>query len=147
MSGVLVLATTAAQIITVADGSDPGSGRLGSVVAGLLGLACLAAGGLALYRAVRRAGAAKVRAWTATSLVLGAACVTLSAVLLLQSAGDVGSGNGRGGAFVALLMGLTGTSLGGLALPRSRPGGQGSGEQPTSYDADGSREAGTAGHD
>ncbi|GGX01050.1 DUF6223 family protein [Streptomyces lomondensis] len=50
----------------------------------------------------------------------GAAGMALGGLVAATADGGLGSGNGLGGAYVALLMGLTGTSLGALALTRSR---------------------------
>jgi hypothetical protein len=114
-------ASAAAELAAAAD--DSGSGRLGSVVAALVGIAAVAIGGLALKRTDR--WPARTRQNTAlTSLVLGLAGAAISAALLADSAGEVGTGNGRGGAIVGLAIGVLGIGVGGLATTRSRRAGR-----------------------
>ncbi|MEV4947299.1 DUF6223 family protein [Streptomyces sp. NPDC053755] len=94
-------------------------GRLGSLLAGLVGLAGVAAGTWALRSAGRTtAGFARSRAVVA--LVAGAIAMALGALVVATSDTGIGTGNGRGGAFVALAVGLTSLVLGGLARTRSR---------------------------
>jgi hypothetical protein len=113
----VLLAPTLVDIAAAAE--DPGSGRLGSVVAVLLGIASVAAGWLALAQARRRVAHNGLNA-ALTSLLLGLTGVVVSAVLLSDSGGDVGTGNGRGGSIVALAVGVVGIGVGGLATTRSR---------------------------
>jgi hypothetical protein len=94
-------------------------GRLGAVVAGLAGLAGVAAGTWALRSAGRTpVGFARSRAVVA--LVAGTIAMALGALVVATSDTGIGTGNGRGGAFVALAVGLTSLILGGLARTRSR---------------------------
>jgi len=92
-------------------------GRLGSLIAGVLGLTSLVIGGLALRSSsnirFRKRGAI-------VALIGGLACIVLSLMHLARATGSFGTGSGKLGAIVALVLGLTGMILGGIALARSR---------------------------
>jgi hypothetical protein len=95
-------------------------GRAKANMAALVGLISLVIGGLALARAAGRLGAGNGRIGAIVALVVGMIGVVLSVVHLATFTGGVGTGSGRAGAIVALVLGLSGTSVGGLALARSR---------------------------
>ena len=88
-----------------------GGGRTGAVVAGLVALVGVAAGGLALFRSAGRDGAI-------VALVTGLLGAALAVLHLLTSSGGIGTGNGRAGAIVAVLLGVGAMALGRLALAR-----------------------------
>jgi hypothetical protein len=95
------------------------AGRLGAIVAGLVGLAGTVIGWLAL-RSAGRAGTGRSAA--TVSLAAGLIGTALGALVVATAEGGVGTGNGLGGGIVAVVVGLTGAALGGLALARSRRG-------------------------
>ncbi|MFD0360495.1 DUF6223 family protein [Nocardia sp. GCM10030253] len=92
------------------------SGRLGAIVAALVGLTGVVIGGLALARNGNGNRGSKA----IVALVAGLTSTALGGLIVATSDGGIGTGNGLGGAFVALMVGLTSTALGGLALARSR---------------------------
>ncbi|MDW5325801.1 DUF6223 family protein [Plantactinospora sp. KLBMP9567] len=96
------------------------SGRIGSIVAGLLGLAGVVVGGLARARAAGRIGTGSGRRGAMVALALGIVGVVIGGVVAATSNGNIGTGNGLGGAIVAVALGLVSMALGGLALTRSR---------------------------
>ncbi|WP_155549107.1 DUF6223 family protein [Amycolatopsis camponoti] len=85
-------------------------GRVWSVVAALVGLAGVVAGGLALTRG---RGAA-------VALAAGAAGAAGGAVVVAMAKGGPGTGYGIVGGWAALVIGVVAAALGGLALARSR---------------------------
>ena len=89
------------------------SGRARALVGAVMGLISLVVGGVAVARSSGRALAI-------TALLLGLIGMILSVVHLGTSTGGFGTGGGRAGAIVGLVLSLIGTSLGGLALARSR---------------------------
>ncbi|MFI8338965.1 DUF6223 family protein [Streptomyces sp. NPDC085639] len=93
------------------------AGRLGSIVAGLVGLTGVVIGGLALARPTGRSG---TRSGRVGAVVAGLIAMALGGLVVATSDSGIGTGNGRGGAFVALLLGLIAVLVGGLALARSR---------------------------
>ncbi len=95
-------------------GTTPGRAR--ALAGAAVGLISLIIGGLALARAGRSDTG---RTAAIVALVLGVIALILSVVHLAGSTG-FGTGGGRAGAIVALVLALIGTSLGGLALSRSR---------------------------
>ncbi|MFG2004201.1 DUF6223 family protein [Spirillospora sp. NPDC048911] len=97
---------------------DMSAGRLGAIVAALLGLFGMVIGGLALARPAGRVGSR--RGGATMALVAGLIGVALGGLVAATAEGGLGSGNGLGGAYVALIVGLIGMALGGLALARSR---------------------------
>lgn len=94
-------------------------GRVGSLVAALVGLTGVVIGGRAL-RAAGRAGSGSGRTGAAGAVAAGLIGMALGGLVVATAAGGVGTGNGLGGAVVALVIGLISTALGGLALARSR---------------------------
>ncbi|HEY0700813.1 MAG TPA: DUF6223 family protein [Micromonospora sp.] len=96
------------------------AGRLGAIVATVLGLAGVVVGGLALGRPASRVGTGSGRLGATVALLAGVLGIALGGLVVATSDGGVGTGNGRGGAYVALVVGLIAVVLGGLALGRSR---------------------------
>ncbi|WP_268871934.1 DUF6223 family protein [Amycolatopsis orientalis] len=96
-------------------------GRIGSIVAGVLCLVGVVAGGLARVRS--RAGTGSGRRGALVAVATGATGVVVAGVVAAGSDGGIGTGNGLAGAFVALALGLAALVLGGLTLARSRPRG------------------------
>jgi uncharacterized membrane protein len=94
------------------------TGRLWSIVAGVVGLIGVVIGRLALIRSTHNIGSA--RRMGIVALGLGSIGVVLSVFHLASTTGGFGTGKGRAGAIVALIIGLIGTVLGWLALARSR---------------------------
>lgn len=95
------------------------AGRIGAVVAGLVGLIGAVIGGLAL-RSAGRIGTGSRRSGAIVALVAGLIGMALGGLVVANADGGIGTGNGLGGGIVALAVGLIGTILGGLALARSR---------------------------
>jgi Family of unknown function (DUF6223) len=95
------------------------SGRLGSIVAALVGLIGVVIGGLAL-RSAGRIGTGSGRLGAIVALVAGLIGMALGGLVVATADGGVGTGNGLGGGIVALVVGLISMVLGGLALARSR---------------------------
>ncbi len=116
----LLVAPAAAELSVAAGGIGTGSGRLGAVVAAVVGLISVVIGGLALARSAGRIGTGNGRAGAIVALVVGLIGMVLSVLHLAGSTGGFGTGNGRAGAIVALVVGLIGMNLGGLGLARSR---------------------------
>ncbi|WP_331766267.1 DUF6223 family protein [Embleya sp. NBC_00896] len=137
MSVRSVLAAPAAAHVSVqqsaAGVTDLSAGRLGAIVAALLGLTGVVIGGLALARSTGRvrtgsgtgfrAGTGSGRNGAIVALAAGLIAMALGGLVVATSDGGIGTGNGLGGAFVALVVGLIGMVLGGLALARSRRAG------------------------
>lgn len=113
------LATPAAAQPTDVGFSTLTVGRLGAIVAALVGLTGVIVGGLAL-RSARRAGRHTGPGKPAVALVAGLIGTTLGGLVVVSADGGLGTGNGLGGGVVALLVGLISTLLGGLARARSR---------------------------
>ncbi|MGW3496547.1 DUF6223 family protein [Streptomyces sp. NPDC001020] len=124
MSVRLVLATPAVAHASVqpiaASVYTMSSGRLGAIVAALMGLTSVVVGGLALARFAGRISTGNVRSRAIMALTVGLIGMVLGALVIATADGGLGTGNGLGGAIVALVVGLIGISLGGLALARSR---------------------------
>jgi hypothetical protein len=91
-------------------------GRIASTVGGLLALAGVVIGGLALARPAGRNG----RRGSIAALVSGSTATVIGAVVIAVADGGPGSGSGIVGGFVAVVLGLTAIVLGWLALARSR---------------------------
>ncbi|GAA4916742.1 hypothetical protein HD597_005579 [Nonomuraea thailandensis] len=94
------------------------SGRLWSLVAALLGLAGVAAGGLALFRS--RAGGRSGRTGAFAAVVAGAAGAVIGGLVVAAAEGGPGTGYGIVGGYVALVVGLAAVVVGGLGLARLR---------------------------
>jgi len=95
------------------------SGRLGAIIAALMGLTSVVIGGLALARFTGRIGTVG-RSRAIVALVVGLIGMALGALVVATADGGLGTGNGLGGAIVALVVGLIGVSLGGVTLARAR---------------------------
>jgi hypothetical protein len=110
------------SVPAAADAYTMSSGRLWAVVAALLGLLGVAAGGLALARPAGRFGTRTGTGRSRAVVALGAGLIStaLGVVVVATAEGGLGTGNGLGGAVVALVVGLIGIVLGGLALSRLR---------------------------
>jgi hypothetical protein len=98
------------------------AGRLGAIVAALVGLIGVVIGWLALARSDGGIGTGNGRSGAIVALVAGLIGTALGGLVVATSDGGIGTGNGLGGAIVALVMGLIGMALGGLTLARSRQG-------------------------
>jgi hypothetical protein len=124
--GVCVAITLGCSAAAAADDPQPtvsvdtmSAGRLGAIVAGLVGLAGVVIGGRAL-RPAGRIGTGSGRLRAIVALVAGLIAMALGGLVVVTAGGGIGTGNGLGGGIVALVVGLLGTVLGGLALARSR---------------------------
>ena len=124
LRGGLLLAAPLAERVAAQPGpagvSTLSSGRVWSLVAALLGLAGVVAGGLALARPAGRAGTGTGRRGAVAALVAGAAGVVAGGLVVAAAEGGPGTGYGIVGGYVALVVGLAAMALGGLALARSR---------------------------
>jgi hypothetical protein len=96
------------------------AGRLGSIVAGVVGLTGIVVAWLALARPTSRIGTGHGRFGATVALVAGLIGMALGGLVVATSDGGIGTGNGRAGAYVALVVGLVSVALGGLALARAR---------------------------
>jgi hypothetical protein len=113
---MVVLAAPAAaggEVPVAADAYELSAGRVGAMVAALLGLAGAVVGGLALARPRMRRGAGAALAAGVVGMVLGG-------VVVASADGGLGTGNGLGGGVVALGVGAVAACLGGAGLARSR---------------------------
>ena len=103
---------------------DVSSGRLGAIVAAVIGLIGIVISGLALARSTGRTHSDTVttdgpgRALVA--VVLGLIAMVLGGLIVATSDGGLGTGNGLGGAIVAIVLGVIAMVLGGLARARRR---------------------------
>jgi Family of unknown function (DUF6223) len=95
-------------------------GRIGAIVAVVVGLIGVVIGGLALARSAGRIGTGNGRRGAIVALVLGPIGLVIGGLVVATADGGVGTGNGLGGGIVAMTVGLLGMALGGLALTRSR---------------------------
>jgi Family of unknown function (DUF6223) len=95
-------------------------GRIGAIVAAVVGLIGAVVGGLALARSAGRIGTGNGRRGAIMALVLGPIGLVIGGLVVATADGGVGTGNGLGGGVVAMMVGLIGMALGGLALARSR---------------------------
>lgn len=129
---VLALALTATLARTIAhaqvEPTAPGitymsSGRLGAIVAGLVALAGVIAGGRALARSPAPLEEESKRMGPIASVIAGLFSIALGALVAATAKGGIGTGNGLGGAIVAMVVGSLSTVLGGLALARTRRAG------------------------
>ena len=94
------------------------TGRLLSVVMGLVGLISIVIGRQALAHSTGVIGPRRLKA--ITELVMGLIGISFSILHISRSVGSFGTGSGKLGAIVAMVMGLIGAALGCLALARSR---------------------------
>jgi Family of unknown function (DUF6223) len=95
-------------------------GRIGAVVAAVVGLIGAVNGGLALARSAGHIGTRNGRRGAIVALVLGPIGLVIGGLVVATADGGLGTGNGLGGGIVAMMVGLIGMALGGLALTRSR---------------------------
>jgi hypothetical protein len=93
------------------------SGRLTSIIAGLLGLTSIITGGLALRSSAGAGFKKRVGTW---SMIIGSLSTVLSLIHLATTTGGFGTGSGKAGAIVAIVLGVIGVTLGSMALSRSR---------------------------
>jgi hypothetical protein len=96
------------------------AGRIGAIVAAVVGLIGASIGGLALARAGSHTGGGTGRRGAIVALVLGPIGLVLGGLVVATADGGLGTGNGLGGGIVAMMVGLIGMTLGALALARSR---------------------------
>jgi hypothetical protein len=115
----LVAAQAAPVLTTGPSVYDTGPGRLGALVAALMGLLGSVVAGLLLRRTAGRLGADSRRGGAIAALALGLVGMAVGGVVVATAEGGLGTGNGLGGGIVALVLGLLGTVLGGLAWTRS----------------------------
>ena len=94
-------------------------GRLGAIVAILVGLLGAVNGGLAVARS-GRTGNGNGRRRAITALVLGPIGLIIGGLVVVTAGGGLGTGHGLGGAVLAMMVGLISMALGGLAMARSR---------------------------
>jgi hypothetical protein len=124
LAGFGLVTPAAAHVLVQADSASVyamSAGRLGAVVAALVGFTGVVIGGLALARSGRIGNGAGNRGRGGmVALVAGLIGMALGGMVVTTSDGGIGTGNGLGGAIVALVVGLTGMALGGLAMARSR---------------------------
>ena len=95
-------------------------GRIGAIVAAVVGLIGVVIGGLALSRSAGRISTANGRRGAVVALVLGPIGLVVGGLVVATADGGLGTGNGLGGGIVAMMVGLIGMALGGLALTRYR---------------------------
>ena len=95
-------------------------GRIGAIVAIVVGLIGAAIGGRALARSAGRIGTGNGRRGAIVALVLGPIGLVIGGLVVATADGGLGTGHGLGGGIVAIIVGLIGMALGGLALARSR---------------------------
>ena len=98
-------------------------GRIGAIVAAVVGLIGAVIGGLALSRSAGRISTGNGRRGAVVALVLGPIGLVVGGLVVATADGGLGTGNGLGGGIVAMMVGLIGMALGGLALARSRRSG------------------------
>jgi Family of unknown function (DUF6223) len=96
------------------------SGRIGAIVATVVGLIGAVIGGRALARSGDRLDAGNGRRGAIVALVLGPIGLVIGGLVVVTADGGLGTGNGLGGGIVAMMVGLVGMALGGLALARAR---------------------------
>jgi hypothetical protein len=95
-------------------------GRIGALVAAMVGLIGAVIGGLALARSVASMGAGNGRRGAIVALVLGPIGLVIGGLVVATADGGLGTGHGFGGGIVAMMVGLIGMALGALTLARSR---------------------------
>ena len=101
-------------------------GRIGAIVAAVVGLIGAVIGGLALSRSAGRISTGSGRRGAIVALVLGPIGLVIGGLVVATAKGGLGTGNGLGGGMVAIMVGLIGMALGGLALARlQRPSPRG----------------------
>jgi hypothetical protein len=125
IAGFELAAPAAAQVSAQPDAASVytmSAGRLGAIVAIVLGLIGVIIGALALAHPAGRFGTGNGRLGANVALAASLIGVALGALVVATSDAGIGTGNGRGGAYVALVVGLIGTALGARASrSASRP--------------------------
>jgi hypothetical protein len=117
--GLAVPAAAHASVQRTASVYTMSTGRIGAIVAALVGLIGAVIGVLAA-RSAGRIGNDNVRRRAIAALVLGSIGLVIGALVVATADGGLGTGNGLGGGVVAMTVGLIGMALGGRALARSR---------------------------
>ncbi len=87
--------------------------RVASFAGGIIGVAGIIVGGLALARS-RRVG----RRAPVLALAAGLIAVVIGGLVVATADGGLGTGNGLGGGIVAMVAGLVAVILGGVAVRR-----------------------------
>jgi hypothetical protein len=98
----------------------PTTQRLWASAAGVLALASVVIGGLALFCPASRFGSASGRGGAIVALVVGLIAAVNGGLVLALANGGPGTGNGVVGGAAALVLGLIALPIGVLALGRSR---------------------------
>ena len=125
-----LLLLTVVAISTIVFGQDNNSvantqvttGRLGSILIGVLGLASLIIS-LRNFRSSKKSASTTNRLSIIGAASLGLLCVVLAAIHIVNSSGGFGTGSGKAGAIVAIVLGLAGIILSYLSLGRLRHAG------------------------
>jgi hypothetical protein len=123
VGGFGLAAPAAAQVSAQPDAASVytmSPGRIGAVVAAVVGLIGVVSGGRALARSAGRLGTGNGRRGAIVALVLGPIGLVIGGLVVATADGGLGTGHGLGGGIVAMMVGLIGMALGGLALARSR---------------------------
>src|SRR5215469_15237793 len=87
-------------------------GRIGAIVAAVVGLIGAVIGGLALSRSAGRISRGSGRRGAIVALVLGPIGLVIGGLVVATADGGLGTGNGLGGGIVAIMIGLIGMALG-----------------------------------
>jgi hypothetical protein len=95
-------------------------GRIGGIVAGVVGLIGAVIGGRALSSPAGRISAADRRRGAIVALILGPIGLVIGGLVVATAKGGLGTGNGLGGGVVAMIIGLIGMTVGWMALARAR---------------------------
>jgi len=98
-------------------------GRIGALVAVVLGLTGAVIGRLALSRSAAGVSTGNGRRGATMALVLGAIGLFIGGLVVATAQGGLGTGHGFGGGIVAMIVGLIGITFGWLAQARSRSSG------------------------
>lgn len=114
---VMVAAHVSQPAATTVQG--PTTRRLWATTVGVLAIASVVIGFIALARPASRFGTASGRFGAILSLLLGVIAVVNGALVVAFATGGPGSGNGVVGGAGALVLGLIGMTLGAMALRRS----------------------------
>ena len=95
-------------------------GRMGGIVAVVVGLIGAVIGGRALSSPAGRIAAGDRRRGAIVALILGPIGLVIGGLVVATAKGGLGTGNGLGGGVVAMIIGLIGMTVGWMALARSR---------------------------
>lgn len=91
------------------------TGRIISIITGVIALVSIILGRQALSRSRRGSGSSRAL----VALIAGLVSMVLSVVHLATSTGGFGTGSGKLGAIVAMILGLTGTVISAMAISRA----------------------------